>query len=101
MSNWDKFFFEETEVSKWIQMVTNTALMVALLATIVVVCCVRQRTDCFIIVALSCYTISISMQAAYWIMSVSTDMVLTTDWETYLFLLEKPFYLTAHWAFSA
>ena len=99
--SWDKAFIVIARVSKWIQMINNTALMVALLATIVVVCCVRRRTDCFIVVALTCYCISISFQVTYWYLAMSHDEIISLQWSIYLFLIEKPFYLTAHWAFSA
>ena len=101
LDNWDKFFIAIARVSKWTQMITNTSLMVALIATIIVVCCVRRRTDCFIVVALICYCISISFQVTYWYLAVSHDEIVSLRLNIYLFLIEKPFYLIAHWAFSA
>ena len=75
--------------------------MFALLVTIFIVFYKRRRTDCFIVVAISCYMVSITCKIVYAYYIVLDDLKLTKPWLVYLIMLEKPFYLTAHWAFSA
>ena len=97
----DEILLAQANINYCVDVISSTILMLALLVTIFIVFYRRRRTDCFIVVAISCYLVAITCRIIYAYYIMLDDLKLTKPWLVYLIMLEKPFYLTAHWAFSA
>ena len=94
----DRVLFENV-VDVWIELMTNTVLLIVVLATAFLVIFMRKRRDCFVLIVLTCYIISSTLRAydnfcliVYWDYE---DKYMDLD------ISSKFFYLMAHWIFSA